>query len=59
MTLEVTDGAIEFECFKKLDEDNRPATFESGNFRIYDDGAGYFDIKCLDECPYCDRQHWA
>jgi hypothetical protein len=58
MPIEVKNGTMEFECHRERTDDGLPKTFESGNFKLYDDGAGYVDIECLDECPYCGGNHW-
>lgn len=47
------DGFVviaEFECTPPME------TFVSTG-RMIDDGAGYYDIKSDDECPFCERSH--
>lgn len=52
---------IEFECVNTTTPDSETvfAHFESDNYRLYDDGAGYVDIKCKEPCPHCGEHHWS
>lgn len=54
---------IEFECINTRRPENEwPPVFEhfeSTEYQMYDDGAGYVDIKCKEACPHCGEVgHW-